>query len=106
MDKAVFWSSNVLGHRCCITSGAILIGISRATFPKSSAGSSTLRGAVRDKDAGYFTIMRRIDDVLNVSGHRLGTMEIESALASHVAVADAAVVSRPDDKTRQSLLLS
>ena len=46
---------------------------------------------------GYFWIMGRIDDVLNVSGHRLGTMEIESALVSHPAVAEAAVVGRPDD---------
>lgn len=53
-------------------------------------------GARRDKD-GYFWIMGRVDDVLNVSGHRLGTMEIESALVSHSAVAEAAVVGRPDD---------
>jgi len=49
-----------------------------------------------DKD-GYFWIMGRIDDVLNVSGHRLGTMEIESALVAHPSVAEAAVVGRPDD---------
>ena len=53
-------------------------------------------GARRDKD-GYFWIMGRIDDVINVSGHRLGTAEIESALVSHAAVAEAAVVGRPDD---------
>ena len=53
-------------------------------------------GARRDKD-GYFWIMGRIDDVINVSGHRLGTAEIESALVSHDAVAEAAVVARPDD---------
>jgi acetyl-CoA synthetase len=52
-------------------------------------------GARRDDD-GYFWIMGRVDDVLNVSGHRLGTMEIESALVSHEAVAEAAVVGRPD----------
>ncbi len=52
-------------------------------------------GARRDKD-GYFWVMGRIDDVINVSGHRLGTMEIESALVSHPAVAEAAVVGRPD----------
>jgi acetyl-CoA synthetase len=51
--------------------------------------------ARRDKD-GYFWIMGRIDDVLNVSGHRLGTMEIESALVAHPKVAEAAVVGRPD----------
>ena len=53
-------------------------------------------GARRDED-GYFWVMGRVDDVINVSGHRLGTMEIESALVSHPAVAEAAVVGRPDD---------
>ena len=53
-------------------------------------------GARRDAD-GYFWVMGRVDDVINVSGHRLGTMEIESALVSHPAVAEAAVVGRPDD---------
>ena len=53
-------------------------------------------GARRDAD-GYFWIMGRIDDVINVSGHRLGTAEIESALVSHEAVAEAAVVARPDE---------
>lgn len=53
-------------------------------------------GVRRDSD-GYFWIMGRIDDVINVSGHRLGTAEVESALVSHEAVAEAAVVARPDD---------
>jgi acetyl-CoA synthetase len=53
-------------------------------------------GARRDKD-GYFWVMGRVDDVMNVAGHRLSTMEIESALVSHDAVAEAAVVGRPDD---------
>ena len=53
-------------------------------------------GARRDDD-GYFWIVGRLDDVLNVSGHRLGTAEIESALVSHESVAEAAVVGRPDE---------
>ena len=53
-------------------------------------------GARKDSD-GYFWIMGRIDDVINVAGHRLGTAEIESALVSHAAVAEAAVVAKPDD---------
>jgi acetyl-CoA synthetase len=53
-------------------------------------------GARRDED-GYFWIMGRVDDVLNVSGHRLGTAEIESALVSHPRVAEAAVVGKPDE---------
>ena len=58
--------------------------------------------AHRDKD-GYFWIMGRIDDVLNVAGHRLGTMEIESALVSHPRVAEAAVVGRPHDVKGESV---
>ncbi|MDM7325501.1 MAG: acetate--CoA ligase [Thermosynechococcus sp. Uc] len=53
-------------------------------------------GARKDED-GYFWVMGRVDDVINVSGHRLGTMEIESALVSHPAVAEAAVVGKPDE---------
>jgi acetyl-CoA synthetase len=53
-------------------------------------------GARQDED-GYFWVMGRVDDVISVSGHRLGTMEIESALVSHPAVAEAAVVGKPDD---------
>src|SRR5438132_154475 len=60
-------------------------------------------GARRDED-GYFWIVGRIDDVLNVAGHRLGTSEIESALVSHVRVAEAAVVGRPDELKGQSVV--
>ncbi|AHG64435.1 acetate--CoA ligase [Advenella mimigardefordensis] len=60
-------------------------------------------GAQRDAD-GYFWIMGRIDDVLNVSGHRLGTMEVESALVSHELVAEAAVVGRPDATTGEAVV--
>ena len=58
--------------------------------------------AHRDKD-GYFWIMGRIDDVLNVAGHRLGTMEIESALVSHARVAEAAVVGKPHEIKGESV---
>ncbi|QAA92836.1 acetate--CoA ligase [Pollutimonas thiosulfatoxidans] len=60
-------------------------------------------GAQRDTD-GYFWIMGRIDDVINVSGHRLGTMEVESALVAHETVAEAAVVSRPDATTGEAIV--
>ena len=65
-----------------------------------SAGTAAMDGA----DRGYFRITGRIDDVLNVSGHRMGTMEIESALVScaHL-VAEAAVVGRPDDLTGEAI---
>ena len=67
-------------------------------FPKELGGKYYLAGdsANRDLD-GYFWIMGRIDDVLNVSGHRLGTMEIESALVASPLVAEAAVVGKPDE---------
>lgn len=61
-------------------------------------------GAIRDVETGYFTITGRIDDVLNVSGHRMGTMEIESALVAHEKVAEAAVVGRPDDTTGEAIV--
>jgi len=60
-------------------------------------------GAQCDKD-GCFWIMGRIDDVLNVSGHRLGTMEVESALVAHPMVAEAAVVGRPDDTSGEAVV--
>ncbi|MCM2490632.1 acetate--CoA ligase [Burkholderia glumae] len=78
----------------------------KSYFPDELGGRLYLAGdgTVRDKDTGYFTIMGRIDDVLNVSGHRLGTMEIESALVSHELVAEAAVVGRPDDMTGEAVV--
>jgi acetyl-CoA synthetase len=59
-------------------------------------------GARRDKD-GYFWVMGRVDDVINVSGHRLSTMEVESALVAHPKVAEAAVVGRPDELKGQAI---
>jgi acetyl-CoA synthetase len=59
-------------------------------------------GARRDED-GYFWVIGRIDDVMNVSGHRIGSMEVESALVSHRAVTEAAVVGRPDEIKGQAL---
>ncbi|CAG4900386.1 acetate--CoA ligase [Paraburkholderia saeva] len=77
----------------------------KSYFPEELGGRLYLAGdgAVRDKDTTYFTIMGRIDDVLNVSGHRLGTMEIESALVANPLVAEAAVVGRPDDTTGEAV---
>jgi acetyl-CoA synthetase len=60
-------------------------------------------GARKDED-GYIWCLGRVDDVLNVSGHRLGTMEVESALVSHQSVAEAAVVGRPDDLKGQAIV--
>ncbi|MDP2825289.1 MAG: acetate--CoA ligase [Sulfuritalea sp.] len=77
----------------------------KSYFPVDFGGNLYLAGdgAMRDAKTGYFTIMGRIDDVLNVSGHRMGTMEIESALVSNPLVAEAAVVGRPDDLTGEAI---
>ncbi|SDY10828.1 acetyl-coenzyme A synthetase [Variovorax sp. YR634] len=78
----------------------------KSYFPEEMGGTIYLAGdgAVRSADRGYFRITGRIDDVLNVSGHRLGTMEIESALVSKTdLVAEAAVVGRPDDVTGEAV---
>ena len=75
-------------------------------FPPEMGGTIYLAGdgAVRSEDRGYFRITGRIDDVLNVSGHRMGTMEIESALVAKTdLVAEAAVVGRPDDVTGEAI---
>ncbi len=75
-------------------------------FPPEMGGTLYLAGdgAVRSADRGYFRITGRIDDVLNVSGHRMGTMEIESALVAKTdLVAEAAVVGRPDDVTGEAI---
>jgi acetyl-CoA synthetase len=77
----------------------------KSYYPADFGGQYYLAGdgAIRDAETGYFTITGRIDDVLNVSGHRMGTMEIESALVSHPLVAEAAVVGRPDELTGEAI---
>ncbi len=78
----------------------------KSYYPADFQGKYYLAGdgAIRNEKTGYFTITGRIDDVLNVSGHRMGTMEIESALVSHTElVAEAAVVGRPDETTGEAI---
>jgi acetyl-CoA synthetase len=78
----------------------------KSYFPDDFKGKYYLAGdgAIRDAHTGYFTITGRMDDVLNISGHRMGTMEIESALVSCTdLVAEAAVVGRPDDTTGEAI---
>ncbi len=78
----------------------------KSYYPEDFKGKYYLAGdgAIRDAKTGYFTITGRIDDVLNVSGHRMGTMEIESALVGKTdLVAEAAVVGRPDDTTGEAI---
>jgi acetyl-CoA synthetase len=78
----------------------------KSYFPEELGGRTYLAGdgAVRDVNTGYFTIMGRIDDVLNISGHRLGTMEIESALVSNPLVAEAAVVGKPHEVKGEAIV--
>ena len=77
----------------------------KSYYPAELGGNLYLAGdgSIRDRETGYFTIVGRIDDVLNVSGHRMGTMEIESALVANPLVAEAAVVGRPDDTTGEAI---
>ncbi|TMH32502.1 MAG: acetate--CoA ligase [Betaproteobacteria bacterium] len=78
----------------------------KSYYPADFQGKYYLAGdgAIRDEKTGYFTITGRIDDVLNVSGHRMGTMEIESALVGCTdLVAEAAVVGRPDETTGEAI---
>ncbi|HSY29365.1 MAG TPA: acetate--CoA ligase [Burkholderiaceae bacterium] len=77
----------------------------KSYFPEELGGTTYLAGdgAIRNEKTGYFTITGRIDDVLNVSGHRMGTMEIESALVANPIVAEAAVVGKPDETTGESI---
>ncbi|HWU98780.1 MAG TPA: acetate--CoA ligase [Oxalicibacterium sp.] len=77
----------------------------KSYFPQELGGTTYLAGdgAIRNEETGYFTITGRIDDVLNISGHRLGTAEIESALVANPIVAEAAVVGKPDDTTGESI---
>jgi acetyl-CoA synthetase len=77
----------------------------KSYFPEELGGKMYLAGdgAIRNEKTGYFTITGRIDDVLNVSGHRMGTMEIESALVANPIVAEAAVVGKPDETTGESI---
>jgi len=87
------------GQRCCDDlRGRSVIRNSIGANTKASISPATGR---RDED-GYYWIVGRIDDVLNVAGHRLGTSEIESALVSHIKVAEAAVVGRPDELKGQA----
>jgi acetyl-CoA synthetase len=77
----------------------------KSYFPTELGGNLYLAGdgAICNQHTGYYTITGRIDDVLNVSGHRMGTMEIESALVAHPLVAEAAVVGKPDEITGESI---
>ena len=93
------------GRRCCARSGATTTATWRRISRSGRAAPTSTSpgdGAKRDDD-GYFWILGRVDDVLNVAGHRIGTMEVESALVSHPAVAEAAVVGKTHELKGQAI---
>ena len=100
---AANWSSANPGPACCAASGATRSVTSETYWSEVKGSYFTGDGCRQDKD-GYFWIVGRIDDVLNVAGHRIGTAEVESALVSNQKVAEAAVVGRPDDLKGQALV--
>ena len=96
-------SSSIPGRACCAGSGATP-SVSRRPTGASTTRRISPATAPIVTSSGYFWIMGRIDDVMNVSGHRIGTMEVESALVSSPDVAEAAVVGRPDDITGTAIV--
>ena len=100
--RAASWSSRSRGRRCCAGSTAIPSATRSSTGRRSRASTSPATARARIED-GYFWVMGRVDDVLNVAGHRLGTAEIESALVSHPGVAEAAVVGPPHELKGQAI---
>ena len=96
------WSSRTAGRARCAPSTAITNGSSRPISALFRAYYFTGDGCRRDED-GYYWITGRIDDVINVSGHRMGTAEVESALVAHPQVAEAAVVGMPHDVKGQGI---
>ena len=96
-------SSASRGRACCADFGATPNATRDVYWSEVKGSYFTGDGCRQDKD-GYFWIVGRIDDVLNVAGHRIGTAEVESALVSHPKVAEAAVVGRPDELKGQALV--
>ena len=88
---------------CCGTSSRRRTASSRPTGRSSAVTSTRVGDAARRDDDGYYWIIGRIDDVLNVSGHRMSTAEIESAIVSYSKVAEAAVIGQADEDTGQSV---
>ncbi len=91
------------GRACCAASGAIPSGIAETYWSTYEGRYFAGDGAKIDED-GYLWILGRVDDVMNVSGHRISTAEIESALVDHPAVAEAAVVGATDATTGQAII--
>src|SRR5208282_168321 len=102
-----WWQTETGGIMISPMPGAIATKPGSATFPLPGVAADVVTRdgkSVGADQGGYLWIMGRVDDVINVSGHRLGTMEIESALVSHIAVAEAACVGRPDEMKGQAVV--
>ncbi len=95
-------SSTSRGRRCCAASGATTSATATPTGRGSTGRYFAGDGAKRDED-GYYWLLGRVDDVMNISGHRISTTEVESALVSHPSVAEAAVIGRHDAQTGQAI---
>ena len=91
------------GRRCCAASTAIPSASSSSTGASGPTASTSPATARERDDDGFFWLLGRVDDVLNVAGHRIGTMEVESALVDHPKVAEAAVVGRPHEIKGQAI---
>ncbi len=95
-------SSSDHGRRCCAASTAIRTATEQTYWSRFPGMYFAGDGAKRDAD-GYLWLLGRVDDVMNVAGHRISTIEIESALVDHKSVAEAAVVGKSDDVTGQAI---
>ena len=102
LGGAVISSSSDRGRRCCAASTAIRSAISETYWSRFPGMYFAGDGSKRDAD-GYHWLLGRVDDVMNVSGHRSRTTEVESALVDHESVAEAAVVGKKDDVTGQAI---
>ena len=91
------------GRECCERSTARRSGLSRPISPASVPETYLVGDAARRDADGYFWVLGRVDDVINVSGHRLPTAEVESAIVSHPRVAEAAVIGQADEQTGQAI---
>ena len=92
------------GRACCARSTRRTSATSRPTGASTGKDVYTVGDAAKIDEDGYFWIVGRVDDVINVSGHRMSTMEIESAIVSHDRVAEAAVIGAPDEDTGQAIV--
>ena len=92
------------GRGCCAPSTRTTTASSRPTSRRFGKETYLVGDAARKDDDDYFWIIGRIDDVINVSGHRLSTAEVESAIVSHAKVAEAAVIGQADEDTGQAIV--